>query len=316
MTNMKIKKSIVTYKCLQCGRIHTQKAQNIFANKYGCTCRIPKKEPKPKIKKDPKDIKTRLIDKEIILHRIYEKWQTVKCIDIQNYKNTNTELNWKCKICDRTFPRKPNHFLYGYLKYSCPHCTLDRISKERTKTQEQFVQDVYKKYGTERYTVIGKYISSSDLIDIKCNDCGRIFPIEANSFLQGHGCPFHSDTVSTMEREIEKLLIENNIKFEKEKKFNWLVYKNKLMLDFYLPDCNIAIECQGKQHFENVEYFGGETELNERKNRDNIKKELCEKHNIELLYYADYHCDFPYKVYENKEEILNIIKEQYDKNCK
>lgn len=38
-----------------------------------------------------------------------------------------------------------------------------------------------------------------------------------------------------------------NIKYERYKKFSWLKKQN---LDFYLPDYNIAIECQGIQHFE------------------------------------------------------------------
>ena len=49
-----------------------------------------------------------------------------------------------------------------------------------------------------------------------------------------------------------------------------------MSLDFYLPEYNIAIECQGIQHFKRIEYFGGEKSFKEQKNRDTIKKELCE----------------------------------------
>lgn len=160
------------------------------------------------------------------------------------------------------------------------------------------------------YELIGEYEKSDKPVTIKCNQCGKTFSKEANSFLQGHGCPYHSDFISNMEREIEQLLTENNIRFEKEKKFDWLVYKNKLMIDFYLPDYKIAIECQGLQHFENVDYFGGETEFEERKNRDIVKKDLCNEHNIRVLYYANYHIDFPYKVYENKDEMVKYIKNE------
>ena len=58
-----------------------------------------------------------------------------------------------------------------------------------------------------------------------------------------------------------------------------------MSLDFYLPEYNIAIECQGIQHFKPIEYFGGEKSFKEQKNRDTIKKELCEKHNIKVFYF-------------------------------
>ena len=44
-------------------------------------------------------------------------------------------------------------------------------------------------------------------------------------------------------------LKENNIEFETQKRFKWLGGKS---LDFYLPKYNIAIECQGLQHFRPV----------------------------------------------------------------
>ena len=42
--------------------------------------------------------------------------------------------------------------------------------------------------------------------------------------------------------------------------------------------------------------------------RDKLKKELCEKHNIKVYYYANYHYDFPYYVYEDKNILIDDIK--------
>ena len=69
--------------------------------------------------------------------------------------------------------------------------------------------------------------------------------------------------------------------------FDWLKYKNPLKLDFYLPDYNIAIECQGQQHYKPIKYFGGEEKLSIIKERDKIKKELCEKNGIKIVYYSN-----------------------------
>lgn len=81
-------------------------------------------------------------------------------------------------------------------------------------------------------------------------------------------------------------------------------------MDFYLPTYNTAIECQGKQHFESVEYFGGIEEFEKRKLRDKIKFQECIDNNVRLLYYADYDYDFPYEVIKDKDKLLSIILEK------
>lgn len=96
-----------------------------------------------------------------------------------------------------------------------------------------------------------------------------------------------------MEKEIANLLSENSINFEREKTFSWLFYEQKLRLDFYLPDYNIAIECQGQHHFVPTDYNGkgddfSKIEFDESKKRDKYKKDLCEKNGIKLIYYANY----------------------------
>lgn len=87
--------------------------------------------------------------------------------------------------------------------------------------------------------------------------------------------------------------------------FEWLKYKKKLWLDFYLPDYNIAIECQGEQHFNKFRWEKDETKLKERQLRDKIKKELCEKHNIKILYYS--YKKFNDEIITNKDEIIKLL---------
>lgn len=81
-------------------------------------------------------------------------------------------------------------------------------------------------------------------------------------------------------------------------------------LDFYLPDYNVAIECQGMQHFEEIEHFGGKQGFDECIKRDNLKKDLCAKHNIKLLYYANYEYNFPYEVITDKNILSKIISNE------
>lgn len=111
-----------------------------------------------------------------------------------------------------------------------------------------------------------------------------------------------------MEVEITKFLKENNIEFIPEcgaSKFKWI---GKLKYDFYLPKYNIAIECQGKQHFIPVKQFGGEEEFIKRKNQDSEKLRLSKENGIKILYYANYKYNFPYYVILDKNTLLEKIK--------
>ncbi len=42
--------------------------------------------------------------------------------------------------------------------------------------------------------------------------------------------------------------------------------------------------------------------------RDLNKRKLCEEHGIKIIYFSNLRIDYPYNVYENKEELLNEIK--------
>ena len=83
---------------------------------------------------------------------------------------------------------------------------------------------------------------------------------------------------------LKKCFNEESIIFETEKSFEWLKYENSMLIDFYLPQYNVAIECQGGQHFVPVKKFGGEKGYNIRINRDLEKNKQCFEHNLKILY--------------------------------
>ena len=58
----------------------------------------------------------------------------------------------------------------------------------------------------------------------------------------------------------------------------------KQHLDIYFLEYKIAIEYQGIQHQKPIDYFGGEEGFEKTKERDNKKKNLCEKNGVKLLY--------------------------------
>lgn len=114
--------------------------------------------------------------------------------------------------------------------------------------------------------------------------------IPEKHLLRGTGCPICSKSESYLERIIRVELERNNIFYTKQKTFSWLIDKERLRLDFYLDEYNIAIECQGAQHFKVVEsaklFIKDENDLKIGQNRDKLKHDLCEEHNIPILYFA------------------------------
>ena len=78
-------------------------------------------------------------------------------------------------------------------------------------------------------------------------------------------------------------LTKNDVKFEREKRFDDCFYEKKLPFDFYLPEQNICIEFDGIQHFKVIDYFGGKEEFDRIKKRDGIKTQYCKDKNIKLV---------------------------------
>jgi len=58
----------------------------------------------------------------------------------------------------------------------------------------------------------------------------------------------------------------------------------QLSYDIFICGKNIAIEYQGKQHFEPIELFGGKENFETQQKRDEIKKRLSKENNIHLVY--------------------------------
>lgn len=58
----------------------------------------------------------------------------------------------------------------------------------------------------------------------------------------------------------------------------------QMSYDIFISGLNIAVEYQGKQHFEPVAFFGGEPAFENLKKRDKEKQELSRKNGIKIIY--------------------------------
>lgn len=218
-----------------------------------------------------------------------------------DYKNVFEKIKIICPEHGEFF-QVPNEHLRGR---GCPKCANISHANKTRKSIEKYIQQAREVHGDKYDYSKMIYVNNYTDIEIICPEHGSFFQ-NPKGHLRGYGCPQCGGSIS--EKSISLLLKNNNISFSTQKKFEWLKYKHDMTLDFYLPEYHIAIECQGRQHFEIVDWFGGIKGYNLIVKRDKLKRELCEKHGIKILYYANYNFDFPYQVYTDKTELLNEIK--------
>ena len=169
-----------------------------------------------------------------------------------------------------------------------------------------------------------EYINTETPVELYCNIHKVWFKVIPEKHLCRHqGCPECNNAESCLEKEVRLLLERNDIKFEKEKKFKWLKYKSNMRLDFYLPELNIAIECQGPQHFIQTKNTWTDTpeKLKDTQVRDQTKNEQCKEHNIQILYYSTVYLSrkisdnyFLGHIITSKEELLERILEIQNAN--
>ena len=188
-------------------------------------------------------------------------------------------LSLHCNVCGNTFNATYDNFVNK--KSGCPYCA------GHIKTNEEFISELVHLYGDKLIYDKVNYVSAKTEVILICPKHGE-FKRTPNKLLCRQGCS--KCKCSLLENIVMRVLVKNNIQFEAQKRFTWL---GKQSLDFYLPKYNIAIECQGEQHFHQV-YFNGKTENVDKRNlfesiseRDNTKFNKCEDNDIRLLYFID-----------------------------
>ena len=198
------------------------------------------------------------------------------------YNGVDTEVDIACKK-HGLFKQTPYNHINK--KCGCPQCKYDNLSNKFRLKYDDLITKIFEKHGN-KYSypnLENEYKNNRSKITVVCPIHGEFKQIAAKH-LYGRGCPYCNE--SHLEKEISLLLKENNIEFERQKSFDWLKLEKPLRLDFYLPKYDIAIECQGEQHYEPIEHFGGEKEFLETVKRDEEKKNSCKTNGVKLFYFT------------------------------
>ena len=194
----------------------------------------------------------------------------------ETYINTHTPMTIICPKHGkfRTTPK-------SHLLYECRACSYEKRAKNYMLTTEKFIEKAVNKHGKDKYDYSKvDYKGTHIPVTIICSIHGE-FSQKPNDHLCGKGCPKCNE--SLLERQTDLFLKENNINYISQYKTSWL---GKQSLDFYLPDFDIAIECQCKQHF-GVGGFAKGLKYDILFNSDIKKYNLCKENNIEVYYLVD-----------------------------
>ena len=207
-----------------------------------------------------------------------------------------------CIICPEhgEFWQTPAVHLAGY---GCMKC-----SSVYKPTTEEWIAKAKAVHGeTYDYSKV-EYKTAKDKVCIICPKHGEFWQLPTNH-VAGQGCP--NCRKSRMEKEIRNFLIENDISFEEQKTFDWLINKEPMHLDFFLPDYNVGIECQGEQHFKPLDFWGGKEKFVYTASNDKLKNELCVKNGITIKYYSNVKFEnYLYEVFHDKNKLVESIKNE------
>lgn len=197
---------------------------------------------------------------------------------ISQYKSTAYKVSFKCRICGYEWCTRPGSVLKGK---GCYWCGKKSMGKKLTKSPEVFQQEIKKV--NPNIQLLEKYQKDEIKILCKCLICDEEWYAFPSGLQAGHGCPYCK--LSRGETKIRNILELYNITFISQYKVEELfgIGGRKLSYDFYLPDYNLLIEYQGKQHKQPIEYFGGEETFRRQKEHDRRKREYAFQHNIKLL---------------------------------
>ena len=232
---------------------------------------------------------------------------------LEPYQGALTKITHLWKACGHVTEIAPSDVLRGH---GCNNCakeqSIERIvkvntkgsakgatgrakwrEKQRLKALQELDQRVVEVHGNAvRRDPQTPYINSYTKISWIC-DQGHQWEARPDHIKYGTGCPECATSRLKGETFTREVLEEYGIEFQSQKKFADLKRVRNLSYDFFIPSMDILIECQGKQHYKPVDFYGGVENFADQQERDQLKREYAWENGYYLLEisYKDYRKD-------------------------
>jgi len=238
-------------------------------------------------------------DIQPILNNKFKKLPNgVPCLEyLDKYSKENKTPSFRWFRCNKpnhgghVFEQRITYALRGHVATNgCPICYYEKrngsvTNKHSYAELKLIVNEIYDNQFVMPKTETVDYKNVGTIIeDIECKVCHRTFKSSIKRLIyKGSGCGWHdcaTKKFSNGEKIVKTILKE--LKIESIGRFSF----ENFICDFYLPNFNLIIEYDGRQHFEPV---FGDKEFEEGKRRDREKNELakCKKHNLLRISYEN-----------------------------
>ena len=225
-------------------------------------------------------------------HQLAQK-HNGKCLSLQ-IDNCFQKLTWECEYKHtweaRAYSVKDGHW--------CPKC-----NHNLPMTLEDYRAVAKSKHG--------EYISDNIPLNTvsptrwKCEN-KHIWVASFHSINVGSWCPICGATGQTQQKlfKIIQNIYPNYKCLFNYKGFDWLVGPVKKMeIDIFVVDIKLAIEYDGKQHYEPIEYWGGESAFLNRQKNDRTKDKLISQHTEDVNHFIR----IPYTEKITLKNVLKIL---------
>ncbi len=196
---------------------------------------------------------------------------------------SHTKIIWRCykhKGCDKIHEWKTSVKHRTLDQTGCPYCSGRKVCY--CNSLAALNPKIAAEWSSKNKTVPSKVPIGSHVKYwwICSQDHDWLASITNRSRKNGTGCPICAS--SKGEKEVKRMLEQMKVNYISQKIFS---YKNlkRLSFDFYFPDHNKAVEFDGIQHFQPVEFFGGEKSYQQQVICDLYKNEYCSENEISLL---------------------------------
>lgn len=226
------------------------------------------------------------INKDLVFKRFEEKHGKKYDYSKVGFTVASDEIEIICPI-HGSFTQRCDKHMKGC---GCPKCASEKNGFNKRIKTEEFIERAnkvhYNFYSYDKTDTLHKRINSK--VCITCPIHGDFWQ-DVSLHLSGNGCPLCNE--SRLEKEVRNFLEKNNINYIYQANRSDLTFLERQSLDFYLPDYNIAIECQGLQHFTPCSFNNNKDSEYLKKifattiKRDKNKFKKCSENGVRLIYF-------------------------------
>lgn len=200
---------------------------------------------------------------------------------LETYIDSKTPILHKCKTHNTDWLARPYNVLQGE---GCSQCRSDKISTALKKDHLWYIEKL--NIDKPHIKAVEKYQDYDTPIQHYCTIHNYKWTDIPRNVIRNIGCP--KCTGYKHEMIISDWLDDFNISYIPQYKFDDCKDTKPLPFDFYLPEYNICIEYDGRQHFMPVDFAGkgdewAKEQLDIIRCHDAIKNEYCKVNNIPLL---------------------------------